>query len=162
MNYSKMARKRNYWLLKSEPESYSIDDLKKDKKTAWTGVRNYQARNFMRDDMKIGDKILFYHSNANPPGVAGVGEVVSTPYPDPTQFMPSSSSYFDPKATKENPRWFLVDIKFIEKFKKYIPLNYLKSKKIFKDTVVTQKGSRLSVQPIKKKHFEAIIAASRL
>lgn len=155
-----MARKINYWLLKSEPNSYSINDLKRDRITPWDGVRNYQARNFMRDDMQVGDRILFYHSNANPPGVAGVGEVVSAPYPDPTQFD-LSSKYLDPKATKEKPRWFLVDIKFIDKFENFVSLGYLKSQKIFDDMEVTRQGSRLSVQPAKKKHFEAITKRGR-
>lgn len=153
-----MTKKINYWLLKSEPGDYSIDDLEKDKKTAWNGVRNYQARNFMRDDMRIGDKVLFYHSNANPSGVTGVGEVVSKPYPDPTQFE-LKSKYFDPKATLDKPRWFLVDIKFAGKFNQMVTLEYLKSRTIFDDMEVTRQGSRLSVQPAKKKHFDAILKA---
>lgn len=145
-----------YWLMKSEPSTYSIENLEKDKTTMWEGVRNYQARNFMRDDMKIGDMILFYHSNANPSGIAGIAEVCSKAYPDPTQFDPKSK-YFDSKSKKENPIWFLVDIKFKQKFRKLIPLETLKQEKQLKDMVLTQKGSRLSVQPVKEKEFRHIL-----
>lgn len=151
-----MTNKTHHWLMKSEPTDYSIEDLEKDGKTAWTGVRNYQARNFMRDDMRIGDKILFYHSNAKPSGVTGVGEVVSEPYPDPTQFD-LRSTYLDPKATKEKPCWFLVDIKFVGKFNEMVTLEYLKSQTVFDDMEVTRRGSRLSVQPVEKRHFDAIV-----
>lgn len=151
-----MKGKINYWLLKSEPSSYSIDDLKRDKVTAWDGVRNYQARNFIRDEMQVGDKVLFYHSVTQPIGVAGVGEVVSDPYPDPTQFD-KKSKYYDPKATKERPRWFLVDIKYKGKFEDIVTLEELRSLKTFSDMLVTQQGTRLSVQPVKKKHFDAIL-----
>lgn len=151
-----MAQKRNYWLVKSEPESYSIRDLQKEGKTAWTGVRNYQARNFMRDEMRVGDPVLFYHSNTATPAVVGIGEVASPSYPDPTQFD-SKSEYFDPKATKEVPRWFLVDIRFKKMFKKAVTLEELKTNGKFHDMVLTQKGSRLSVQPVEKKHFERIV-----
>lgn len=151
-----MTKKINHWLLKSEPRSYSIDDLARDKVTAWDGVRNYQARNFIRDDMRPGDQVLFYHSNAKPPGIAGVGEVASKPYPDPTQFD-LGSKYLDPKATKDNPRWFLVDVRFTKKLKNFVPLADLKAQKFFKDMEVVKPGSRLSVQPVKKKHFDAIV-----
>ncbi|MDZ7726170.1 MAG: EVE domain-containing protein [Candidatus Campbellbacteria bacterium] len=155
-----MNKKRNYWLMKSEPNTYSIDDLKQDKVTAWDGVRNYQARNFMRDDMKKGDLVLFYHSNAKPPGVVGVGEVSSKSYPDPTQFD-ENSQYFDAKATRDKPRWFLVDIKYKKKFKEVISLEYIKSLKKFSDMELTKKGSRLSVQPVKKHHFDALVKKGR-
>jgi predicted RNA-binding protein with PUA-like domain len=148
-----------YWLFKSEPISYSIDALKKDKVTAWEGVRNYQARNFLRDEVKVGDKVLFYHSNTQIPGIAGVAEVSSAPYPDKTQFD-KKSHYFDPKATKKNPRWYLVDVKFKRKFKEIIPLEYLKFNDTFKDMIVTQKGSRLSIQPVPKAHFDKILKLS--
>lgn len=151
-----MVKNINHWLLKSEPEDYSIQDLKRDKVTPWDGVRNYQARNFMRDDMKVGDKILFYHSNTNPPGVAGVGEVVSKSYPDPTQFD-KGSKYFDPKADREEPRWFLVDIKYKGTFKRLVTLEEIRSKKIFSEMRLVQRGNRLSVMPVKKSHFEKIV-----
>lgn len=134
-----------YWLMKSEPGTYSIDDLKSDKKTAWDGVRNYQARNFMRDRMKIGDLVLFYHSNAEPPGVAGVARVCKAGYPDPKE-----------------PTWSLVDIEFIEKFSSFIPLETLKANQhILKGMGVIQKGSRLSVQPVEKEHFEWVRRCGR-
>ena len=109
-----------HWLIKSEPDVFSIDHLAKVKREPWTGVRNYQARNSMRDDMKPGDLALFYHSNAVPPGVAGIARVVGAPYPDPTQFDPESE-YFDPKATVAAPRWMLVDFEFVAKFPSYVP-----------------------------------------
>ncbi len=106
-----MLKRMKYWLMKSEPSCYSIDDMKRDKRTMWDGVRNYQARNMMRDDMKVGDEVLFYHSNTDPIGVVGVVEVASKPYPDPTQFD-KKDDHFDPTAKKDDPRWFLVDVKF--------------------------------------------------
>src|SRR5690606_27389126 len=112
---------KNYWLMKSEPEVFSISDLERDGRTLWEGVRNYQARNFMMNDMKVGDEVLFYHSNAEPPGVAGIAQVSSAAVPDPTAFD-KKSEYFEPKATKENPRWFCVEVKFVKKFKAVLPL----------------------------------------
>lgn len=149
----------NYWLIKSEPESYSIDDLKRDKKTPWSGVRSFQARNFMRDQMKIGDLALFYHSSVNPPGIVGLAKVASAPYPDPTQFEPKSP-YFNPRATKDRPVWYVVDFLFVKKFKQEITLPELKASKSFSDMLVTQKGSRLSIQPVSEKHFEKILGLS--
>ena len=146
-----------YWLIKSEPSSYSIDNLKRDKKTPWSGVRNFQARNFMRDQMRVGDLALFYHSNTEPIGIVGVAKVTSLPYPDPTQFD-KKSSYYDPRATKEKPIWFLVDFRFIKKFKRTIALAELKASPFFTDMLVTQKGSRLSIQPVAEKHFKKILA----
>lgn len=151
-----MSKKRNYWLLKSEPTTYSLANLKNEEKTAWSGVRNYQARNFMRDDMKNGDRILFYHSNTNPPRIVGEGEVVGAPYPDPTQFN-VKSTYYDPKATKKNPRWFCVTISFAKEFKKPVLLKTLKSSARFSDMLLTQKGSRLSVQPVASHHYKAVL-----
>ena len=110
-----------YWLMKSEPEDYSIDDLKRDGREPWDGIRNYQARNMMRDDMRIGDKVFFYHSNCKEPGIVGISSVASEPYPDPTQFDPESK-YFDPKSDTDNPRWMLVDVEFVRKLKKSITL----------------------------------------
>lgn len=145
-----------YWLMKSEPDVFSIDDLKKQKQTTWDGVRNYQARNFMMNEMKVGDQVLFYHSNAKPPGIAGLATVSKNAEPDPTQFD-KKSEYFDPKATKEKPRWFCVKVKFQEKFKELLPLEELKSDKALKDMLVVQKGQRLSIQPVKEKDFKYIL-----
>jgi len=142
--------------MKSEPSCYSIDDMKRDKRTMWDGVRNYQARNFMRDDMSVGDRVLFYHSNADPIGVVGVVEVCSKPYPDPTQFD-KKDDHYDPKSKKEDPRWALVDVKFKKKFKNTVTLSEIKNDPQLKDMVVAQKGSRLSVQPVSKKHFERVV-----
>jgi predicted RNA-binding protein with PUA-like domain len=114
-----------HWLIKSEPNVYSIDDLARDGSTFWNGVRNYQARNFMRDDVREGDLVLFYHSNANPPGVAGIARVSRGGYPDPTARDPKSD-YFDPKASEEDPRWFMMDVAFQEKFARLVPLDELR------------------------------------
>lgn len=145
----------NHFLLKSEPSTYSLDDLQKDKKTPWTGIRNYQARNHMRDNMKKGDKILFYHSSCTPPHIAGFAQVASEPYPDPTQFDPTSDSY-DPKSKKEAPTWILVNIAFVKKAKKILTLEEVKNDPKLKDMLLVQKGQRLSVQPVTKEHFEYI------
>ncbi|MCP4081107.1 MAG: EVE domain-containing protein [Pirellulaceae bacterium] len=153
-----MARAKHYWLMKSEPNVYSIDDLAKEKNktTCWDGVRNYQARNLMRDEMKKGDLVLYYHSNAKPPGVAGVAEIANEAYPDHTQFD-QQSKYFDPKATLEVPRWFMVDIKLVKKFKTFQSLDDLKQVKALEGMVLLQKGSRLSVQPVTKKQYETVV-----
>jgi predicted RNA-binding protein with PUA-like domain len=145
----------NYWLMKSEEEEYSIDDLKRDDKVAWFGVRNYQARNFMRDQMKLGDMVLFYHSNGNPSGVVGVGKVVSKPYPDSTQFD-AHSKYYDAKATHENPRWILVDVGFVKKFTRSVSLPELRTHKALAAMVVLQKGSRLSITPLTEQEFRYV------
>lgn len=148
-----------YWLLKTEPSSYSIQDLSKEKKktTCWDGVRNYQARNFMRDDMKVNDRVLIYHSNANPPAVAGTAKVVKEGYPDHTAWDPNDKHY-DPKSSKENPRWIMVDIKLEQIFDEPIGLPDLREMKTLKDMELLRKGSRLSVQPVRKKEFDAILA----
>lgn len=145
----------NHWLIKSEPDVFSIDDLKKAKREPWDGIRNYQARNFMWRDMKIGDLALFYHSNAKPPGVAGVAKVVSEPYPDPTQFK-AKSKYFDPKSSKDKPRWWLVDFEYVQKFDELIPLDTLKEDKVLSEMMVCQRGTRLSITPVEKKHYTRI------
>lgn len=145
----------NYWLMKSEPTTYSIDDLKRDKKTSWEGVRNYQARNFMRDQMKIGDLVLFYHSNAEPPGVAGLAKVCKLAHPDRSAWDPKSK-YYDSKATPQNPIWMMVDIEFVQKFSSLVSLEVLKKTKGLSTMIVLQKGSRLSVQPVSKEHFEIV------
>lgn len=144
-----------YWLMKSEPDVFSIAQLKKDKRTLWEGVRNYQARNFMMKDMQVGDEVLFYHSNATPPGVAGIARVSRLAVPDPLQFD-KKSEYFDPKATKEKPIWYCVEIEYVGTFKEFISLQDLRDTKSLKDMVVLQKGSRLSVQPVDKKHFDTV------
>lgn len=145
----------NHWLIKSEPDVFGIDDLKRVKRELWSGVRNYQARNFMWKEMQIGDLALFYHSNAKPPGVAGVAKVASEPYPDPTQFQ-EKSEYFDPKSTDEKPRWWLVDFEFVAKFDELLPLETLKEDKILCEMVVSQKGTRLSITPVEKTHFTRV------
>lgn len=146
-----------YWLMKSEPGCFSIDDLanEKNKTTCWDGVRNYQARNFMRDDMKKGDKVLFYHSNAKPPCIVGVATIVKESYPDFTAFDPNNS-HFDPKSRQDEPRWFMVDIKLQKKFKRHLSLEELRTVKSLDGMVLLQKGSRLSVQPVTKKQFESV------
>ena len=146
----------NYFLVKTEPNVFSIDDLKEKKREPWDGVRNYQARNIMRDDMKVGDKVLFYHSNATPPGVAGICKVASEPYPDPTQFDPDSK-YFDPKSNPGNPRWLLVDVAFVKKFKRIIPLAELKEYEALTNMRLLQRGNRLSVMPVEKDEFDFIV-----
>ncbi len=145
-----------YWLMKTEPDAFSIDDLARVKVEPWTGVRNYQARNFMRS-MKPGDHVLFYHSSCDPPGVAGVAEVASDPYPDPTQFE-RNSHYFDPKSKPEEPRWSLVDVRFTRKFKRLIPLAELREEPALEDSALLQRGSRLSVLPANAAQFKAILA----
>jgi predicted RNA-binding protein with PUA-like domain len=139
-----------YWLMKSEPEVFSIDDLKKKKKTFWDGIRNFQARNFMKNEMKKGDKVIFYHSNADPSGAAGVAEVVKEGYPDHTQFDPESD-YYESKATPEKPYWYMVDVKFVSKFKKFVPLSEIKENRKLKNMRLVQRGNRLSVMPVEKK-----------
>ncbi|MCD6048027.1 MAG: hypothetical protein K0S08_1674 [Gammaproteobacteria bacterium] len=148
----------NYWLMKSEPTSFSIDDLIKRPKqtTPWDGVRNYQARNMMRDQMKIGDQAFFYNSNCDVPGILGTMEVVSESYPDPTQFDPESK-YFDPKATPDKPIWFLVDLKFKEKFKQIISLEQLRKNPYLEDLIILRKGNRLSITPVTPKDWSFII-----
>lgn len=144
-----------YWLMKSEPGSYSIDDLQKDKRTTWEGVRNYQARNFMRDEMKVGDLALFYHSNALPSGVAGICEITKVGIPDDTSWNPKSK-YYDPKTDPDNPRWIMVEVKFVKKFPAIIPLSELRKAPELKEMMILKKGSRLSITPLKKREFDYI------
>jgi predicted RNA-binding protein with PUA-like domain len=148
-----------YWLMKSEPGSYSIDDLARDGETCWNSVRNYQARNFMRDDMKVGDRVLFYHSNASPPGIAGVAEVSCACYPDHTA-LDTDDEYYDPKATRDEPRWYMVDIRFVEKFAELLPLELLRQTRALDGMLVTGR-SRLSVQPVDARHYNAVLALAR-
>ena len=153
-----MARKRNYWLVKTEPSSYSISDLaaEANQTTFWHGVRNYQARNYMRDEMRKDDGVLIYHSNAKPPAVVGVGRIVKEAYPDDSAWDPESS-YFDEASTPEEPRWFMVDIQLVEIFPEPLPLESLKRQAKLKGMELLRKGSRLSVQPVSRAHFDWIV-----
>jgi predicted RNA-binding protein with PUA-like domain len=143
--------------MKSEPDAFSIDDLKRKKREAWDGVRNYQARNFMRDGMRPGDKVFFYHSNCAVPGIVGIAEVVTDAYPDPSQFDPKSK-YFDPGSSRDNPRWMLVDVKFVKKLKRTISLDELKNDPALIDMPLLRKGNRLSVMPVDAAHWKYILA----
>ena len=149
---------KKYWLVKSEPSEFSIDDLEKSKNktTHWDGVRNYQARNFLRDEMKKGDFVLYYHSNAEPNAVVGYCEIVKEGYPDFTAFDPEDKHY-DPKSKKEEPTWIMVDIKLKKKFKDPVTLKDIKDRKTLKDMKLVQRGNRLSVMPVTKKEFETIL-----
>jgi predicted RNA-binding protein with PUA-like domain len=143
------------WLVKTEPDVFSIDDFARTKVTDWTGVRNYQARNFLMA-MEVGDDVLIYHSNAEPPGVVGLGRVHKKASPDVTQFD-SASEYFEPKATEANPRWFCPDLKFVQKFPRQIPLDELRQTRSLEGLGLLQKGSRLSVIPVSEKHFDILV-----
>ena len=143
--------------MKSEPDVYSIDDLKRDGREMWDSIRNYQARNMMRDDMRIGDEIFFYHSNCKEPGIVGIMKVASEPYPDPIQFD-DKSKYFDPKSTKDIPRWILVDVEFVRKLSRNITLTEIKAEKSLEDMILTRRGNRLSIMPIEKKHWNKILS----
>jgi predicted RNA-binding protein with PUA-like domain len=149
----------NYWLIKTEPTAYSIDDLKRDKRTAWEGVRNYQARNYMMQ-MQKGDLALFYHSSADPTAAVGVAKIASAAHADESQFN-KKDSHFDKKATKEKPIWYCVDVAFVEKFKTPVLLGVIKADKALAGIMVAQQGSRLSVQPVSKAHFEHICALGK-
>jgi predicted RNA-binding protein with PUA-like domain len=146
--------------MKSEPTVYSITDLKKDKKTLWDGVRNYQARNIMRDEMAVGDLVLFYHSSADPMGVAGVGRICSDFYADPTQFD-AKSNYFDAKSKHEAPIWQLRDVAFVESFADVLTLSAMKADKKLEGMMVTRRGMRLSVQPVGKVHFRRALKLAK-
>jgi predicted RNA-binding protein with PUA-like domain len=153
----RMSKPRRYWLLKSEPGVFSIDDLARspEQTTCWDGVRNYQARNFMRE-MAVGDRVLFYHSNADPPAVAGIAEVVRTAYPDDTQFD-KKHRHYDPASTRSAPRWDMVDIKHCETFKAALPLDRLRQEPKLKGMVLLRKGSRLSVQPVSGPEWNVVL-----
>jgi predicted RNA-binding protein with PUA-like domain len=146
---------KRYWLMKSEPESYSIAHLKKDKKTPWTGIRNFLARNYMRQ-MEIGDGILFYHSSCAVPGVYGLAEVVSKPYADPTQFD-DKGHYYEPRATKEKPVWDLVDIKYVATFTHPVPLSEMREYAPLRGMQILAPRSRLSVTPVLSSEYEEIV-----
>lgn len=143
-----------YWLMKSEESDYSLDDLEREEVTAWTGVRNYQARNLMRDEMAPGDMVLYYHSNASPSAVVGIAKVVSEPYPDPTQFD-DESRYHDVKATADEPRWWLVDIEFVARLPRPVSLQEVKADGRFEEMALLNRP-RLSVQPVRESEFEMI------
>ena len=153
---------KKYWLMKTEPDVFSIEDLaaSPQQTTHWDGVRNYQARNFMRDEMRVQDLVLFYHSNANPPGVAGVAEVCRESYPDFSAFD-KKSKYFDAKSKQEDPRWFMVDVRLKEVFERLLPLDELRQQTALQEMELLRKGSRLSVQPVRKKEFDAILRLGR-
>ena len=151
----KSAAKRRYWLFKSEPTSYSIDDLKRDKTTFWDGVRNYQARNMLRDEVQVGDKVFFYHSNADPPAIMGTAEVVKAGYPDHTQFDPEDHHY-DEKADPDNPTWYMVDLKFLQKFPEPVGREKLSAAEATKTMTVLAKGSRLSILAVTQAEWIAV------
>jgi predicted RNA-binding protein with PUA-like domain len=153
---------RRYWLLKTEPTTFSFDDLWKAPKrtTSWDGVRNFQARNMLRDQMKEGDLVFIYHSSTDPTGIVGIAEVVRSGYPDATQFDPKDSHY-DPKSKKESPSWYVVDVKAVEKFPEIVTLERLRSMKGLEGMVLLKKGSRLSVQPVSGSEWKTIIAAAK-
>lgn len=148
---------KQYWLMKSEPDEFSIEDLMQVKTEPWTGIRNYQARNFMRDDMKVGDEILFYHSNTKPPGVVGIAKVASAPYPDPLAFE-QDSKYYDPKSMPDDPRWVMVDISFKKKFKTKVELDQLRDQEDLQNMKILQRGNRLSITPVTKEEFYKIVS----
>ncbi len=144
-----MAARAQYWLIKSEPDVFSFDDLwkAKGKTTPWDGVRNFQARNFMRDEMRVGDGILYYHSSCKAPGIAGIARVASAAYPDPTQFD-SRDAHFDAKSEKQDPRWYVVDVRAVEKFAQFVPLERLRGEVRLGDMLILRRGNRLSITPV--------------
>ena len=156
-----MANISKFWLVKTEPESYSIDDLAaaKDQTTCWDGVRNYQARNSLRE-MKVGERVLFYHSGGDAPAVVGTARVVREAYSDPTSWD-KKDPHYDPKSTPENPRWFMVDLQFDEKFKRPLPLDELRGIAALAKMELLRRGSRLSVQPVSKAEFDTILKLAK-
>jgi predicted RNA-binding protein with PUA-like domain len=155
-----MARERRYWLMKSEPGTYSIADLKRDGTTCWEGVRNYQARNFMRDEMQVGDGVLFYHSRVQPMGIYGIAKVVQEAYPDHMAFDPAGK-FYDAKSDPANPTWVMVDIAYVATLDPPIPLETLKKTPGLEKMMVIQRGSRLSVQPVAPEEWEIIMALAK-
>jgi predicted RNA-binding protein with PUA-like domain len=145
-----------YWLIKSEPDAYSIDDLARDGSEPWDGIRNYQARNMIRDDMQIGDEVLFYHSSCKVPAVVGLARIASRAYPDPGQFDPRSK-YFDEKSPQDNPRWLLVDVAFQRKTRRPIPLSELKEHPGLAEFRLNQRGNRLSIFPVSMQHWNLVL-----
>jgi len=151
---------KNYWLMKCEPAAYTIADLKRDGTTSWEGVRNYQARNFMRDDMQVGDAVLFYASNADPSGVTGLASIARAGYPDPFAWK-KGHKYFDAASTKAQPVWYMVDLAFVEAFAGTVSLDTLKQTPGLEHMMVTRKGSRLSVQPVTKGEYDIVVRLGR-
>lgn len=149
-----------HWLMKTEPDVLSIDDLKRLKTSLWDGVRNYQARNFMMKDMQVGDEVLFYHSSCEPPGVAGLAKVVAKAEPDPTQFD-KKSEYYDAKATKEKPIWFCVKVGFVQKFEQLVALEKMRAEKALQDMLLMKRGQRLSIQPVTKLEYSHILKMAK-
>jgi len=146
--------------MKCEPDAYTIDDLARDGVTSWEGVRNYQARNFMRDDMQVGDGVLFYASNADPSGVTGLAEIARAGYPDHTAWT-KGHTYFDPSSSKDAPVWYMVDIRFVERFPEIVSLETLKHTRGLEQMMVTRKGSRLSVQPVTRAEWDIVVRLGR-
>lgn len=155
-----MPRARQYWLLKCEPEAYAIEDLERDGEATWEGVRNFQARNWLRDELKPGDGVLFYASNAEPSGVTGVAEVSREGVPDPFAFR-QGHKYYDPKSDPASPTWYMVEIRFRERFPAIVPLATLKATRGLEKMGVVQKGSRLSVMPVTRREFEIVLRLGR-
>lgn len=151
---------RRYWLMKCEPSAYTIDDLARDKTSSWEGVRNYQARNFMRDQMQVEDGVLFYASNADPSGVVGLASIARPGYPDAFAWK-KGHKYFDPDSRADAPTWYMVDIRFVERFPAIVPLGVLKETKGLEDMVVIKKGSRLSIQPVTKAEYDIVVRLGR-
>ena len=151
---------RRYWLMKCEPAAYTIDDLARDGRTSWEGVRNYQARNFMRDQMQEGDGVLFYASNADPSGVTGLATIARAAYPDHFA-LKKGHKYFDAACTPESPTWFMVDVAFVERFPAVVSLETLKATKGLEEMLVTRKGSRLSIQPVTRAEFDIVSRLGR-
>ncbi len=151
---------QKYWLMKVEPSAYNIDKLEREKTTSWEGVRNYQARNTLRDEMTLGDGVLFYASNANPSGVTGLATIVKAGYPDATAWT-KGHHYFDPDSREDNPTWHMVDIGFVERFPSVVSLETLKTTRGLEKMAVTQKGSRLSVQPVTKDEYDIVCRLGR-
>jgi predicted RNA-binding protein with PUA-like domain len=149
-----------YWLMKCEPAAYTIDDLARDKTTSWEGVRNFQARNFMRDQMEVGDPVLFYASNADPSGVTGLAKIARAGYPDAFAWK-KGHKYFDEGSSKDKPTWYTVDIEFVERFPDVLSLETLKKTKGLETMMVTQRGSRLSVQPVTKAEYDIVVRLGR-
>ena len=147
----------NYWLMKSEPDVYGIDDLEQEGTDHWDGVRNYQARNMMRDQMKPGDLAFFYHSNTEVPGIVGIMEIVREGYPDHTAFDPESK-YYDPRSDPDNPRWYMVDVRFVRKLRRVIPLAELKRYPQLADMPLVKKGNRLSIMPVTPEQWDFILS----
>ena len=151
---------KRYWLMKCEPSAYSIDDLARDGETCWEGVRNFQARNFMRNDMRVGDEVLFYASNAAPPGVSGLARIARTAYPDHFAWE-AGHKYFDARSKPDAPIWYMVDLEFVERFAETVPLSVLKTTQGLESMKVTQKGSRLSVQPVTRAEYDIVARLGR-